>query len=120
MSRLDFNRAIAKRVMGWTTELDSSSYNSTGYTYSEAGDVILGRDFTRDHNAAALVRERVRGLGEYRPFLNHLADYVGTYWPGDVEFSETDVWAYLRATPEQTARAAYAAVTGEELEAIDG
>lgn len=118
MTRLRFNRAIARRVMGWTTELDSSSYNPTGYTYNEAGDVILGRDFTRDHNAAALVRERVAELGWTRTFIDALVKVTEINWVFPMA-GYRDSWTLLTATPEQTARAAYLAVTGEELEAID-
>ena len=118
MKRQDFNLTIAREVMGWETALDESSYNDTGYTYTEAGDVILGRDFTRDHNAAALVRERVAELERIPDFVNALSAIVGSTWYL-AESGYTDVWDLLSATPEQTARAAYRAVTGKELEVVD-
>lgn len=120
MTRLDFNMAISRNVMGWETALDESSYSDTGYTYTEAGDVILGRDFTRDHNAAAMVRERISELGDrtQKFWLHHLLALVDAR--GSWNATWLDAWKIVSANPEQTARAAYLAITGEELEAIDG
>lgn len=118
MNPLDFNMIIAREVMGWETALDESSYNDTGYTYTEAGDVILGRDFTRDHNAAALVRERLAKFRRIPEFIDALTAIVGSDWQM-VGAGYTDMWDLLSATPEQTARAAYRAVTGKELEVVD-
>lgn len=118
MKRMAFDRAIAERVMGRKL----NGYKSDKYPFGAMlfnGKWVPIPDFSRDHNAAAMVRERVEELGAYRPFLNHLADCVNAHWLSDYQFSPIDVWAYLRATPEQTARAAYLAVTGQELEAID-
>lgn len=98
MKRMAFNRTIAERVMGWT-----------GPEHNWRLHVFPANCFDSDHNAAALVRERVRELGLNGSFLRVL----------DSLFSYPTLWSVVNATPEQTSRAAYLAVTGEKLEAID-
>ena len=116
MKRLDFNLTIAREVMGWSVIPDDDDpFNQSGYTqYTEDG-LCDGPDFTSDHNAAALVRERVAKFRRIPEFVDALTAIAGSDWQM-VGAGYTDMWDLLSATPEQTARAAYRAITGKELE----
>lgn len=115
MKRQDFNLTIAREVMGWETK--PSKFLNIGYRYRfDSQDWEIGPDFTRDHNAAALVRERVAELERIPDFIDALTAIVGSDWQM-VGAGYTDMWDLLSATTEQTARAAYRAITGKELEA---
>lgn len=119
MTRLDFNLAIAREVMGWEIRLRlNTTWTAwTGYQWWRESSEIrtVGPDFTRDHNAAAMVRERVGALGleKQMSFVSFMRPQVN--W----NLTHRDVFRMLSATPEQTARAAYLAVTGKELEVVD-
>jgi hypothetical protein len=121
MKKKDFNVAIAERVMGWDTK-PSTMAGEVGYRYRISVDGVdyweRGYDFATDHNAAALVRARVREFRRISEFIDALTAVVGSDWQM-VGAGYTDMWDLLSATPAQTARAAYLAVTGEELEAVD-
>lgn len=111
----EFNIAIAERVMGW----DETVIRVSGYDYKADNQWWrAGPDFIGDHNAAALVRERIVELKKEKLFLDCLAQITGIDWMLE-GFGYEDMMGMLQATPEQTASAAYLAVTGEELEAID-
>lgn len=117
MTRLDFNLTIAREVMGWETPT-SHEHAENGYQYVLDRLWQDGPDFTSDHNAAALVRERMAKFRRIPEFIDALTAIVGSDWQM-VGAGYTDMWDLLSATPEQTARAAYRAVTGKELEVVD-
>jgi hypothetical protein len=120
MTKQQFNIAVAERVMGWETRIVPTVQSSSGYLYDSDDSHIYcpGPDFADDHNAAALVRARVAELEGGKPFIEALVDATQGAWRED-SIGFVSVWFLLRATPAQTARAAYVAVTGEELEAVD-
>lgn len=118
LTKQAFNVLVAEKVMGWETLLQPLAMDPSGYCRwvpgSEGNRYFDGVDFLADHNAAALVRERVVELGVQENFMDRMADYFRPGWGKDVGGGEV-IMALLTATPEQTARAAYFAVTGEEL-----
>lgn len=120
MTKQQFNRAVAERVMGWTTYPDNDDpSNASKYCYyTPDGLLVDGLDFATDHNAAAMLRVRVGEFRRISEFIDALTAVVGSDWQM-VGAGYTDMWDLLSATPAQTARAAYLAVTGEALEAVD-
>lgn len=119
--------AVAERVMGWKTRIVPTVQFISGYVYDSDDSRIYGSgpDFHADHNAAAMVRARVGELEAQRGFILALAiaavgrhGYV-PYNDGSWEFWTEALIKLLSASPEQIARAAYAAVTKESLEAVD-
>lgn len=119
MTKQQFNRAVAERVMGWTTYPDNDDpFNEGQYCYDVPDALVDGPDFTTDYNAAAMVRGRVVELGKFTRFIDELYLIV---FPSATIITGTyaEVTAIMNATPAQTARAAYMAITGEELEAVD-
>jgi hypothetical protein len=120
MTKQQFNIEIAERVMGWETLIVPTAESSSGYLYDSGAmrGYIYGPDFTTDHNAAALVRARVAELGKATRFIDEL--YLIAFPSGTmITGTYAEVTAIMNATPAQTARAAYVAVTGERLEACD-
>lgn len=122
MTKQDFNIAIAEKVMGWkATPDDDDPFNNSGFTHHTEDGLVDGPDFHGDHNAAALVRARVAELpaGTQANFVMSLLVSVQQDMNLPEEITWYHLWLVSQATPEQTARAAYMAVTGEELEAVD-
>jgi hypothetical protein len=123
MTKQQFNREIAERVMGWTTYPDDDDpFNIGEYRYDTPdGLLVEGPDFTTDHNAAAMLRERIDDLNKTFDFVRALTWDTDAWcrkrFPVIASYKRT--FNMLSATPAQTACAAYRAVTGEELEAVD-
>lgn len=124
MTKQQFNIAVAERVMGWTTYPDNDDpFNEGQYCYDVPDALVDGPDFTTDYNAAAMVRGRVGELDYHQRvmFANAIVSMAnGGTWMGYQSLDDCDDFIRaISATPAQTARAAYLAVTGEELEAVD-
>lgn len=125
MTKQQFNRAVAERAMGHETYPDNDDpSNASKYCYyTPDGLLVDGLDFATDHNAAAMVRGRVGELDYHQRvmFANAIVSMAnGGTWMGYQSLDDCDDFIRaISATPAQTARAAYLAVTGEELEAVD-
>ena len=117
MTKQQFNIEIAERVMGWETRIVPTVQSSSGYLYDADDSHIYGPgpDFATDHNAAALVRARVVELGKVGMFILHLTQSVVIAAGLSSGWTYDKVFALVDATPAQTARAAFYAVTGENL-----
>ena len=119
MTRAEFNIAIAEKVMGWEAKESKICPGEILKRDAETGCYVRTYDFTRDHNAAALVLEQVSRLPAPEVFQVTLANAIGPDWRRKDTDGVTVIMSLLTATPEQIARAAFWAVTGKELEAID-
>lgn len=125
MNKQQFNIAVAEQVMGWETK-PSTMAGEVGYRYRVYIDGNeyweWGVDFHADHNAAAMVRSRVAELeaGTQANFTMEVLAMIRRDTNLPEEITRFELWQIQQATPEQTARAAYLAVTGRgELEAVD-
>ena len=118
MAPRERDAAIAKQVMGWAQVDDKDGEEGWGVPPGSEGVSWVGSPFqnyphyTTDHAAARLVEDEIerRGLrNEYvRALIAPGAEEVTSYlW----YVGHDDLWALIRATPEQRCRAAWQVMT---------